>query len=211
MSDLSTYAGQANHYAAVKARLGVVQHVATVRRFPPTEKAVEAVSAPSQPVERDFLFVAVPADPDAVERSIFLPQWKQIVGEVARKHNVSVQEIVGGQRTDRIVQARHECCYRLSHETSMSLPQIGRRLGGRDHTTILHGIRRYARFLETGVWNTRPPMPKGVTVSEFWTAKKVEEAVRLRKAGITYNIISMAIGAASPEAVRSKLEKENRI
>jgi chromosomal replication initiation ATPase DnaA len=28
----------------------------------------------------------------------------------------------------------------------MSLPQIGRRLGGRDHTTVLHGIRRHCEL-----------------------------------------------------------------
>jgi chromosomal replication initiator protein len=32
--------------------------------------------------------------------------------------------------------------YLAKHMTSRSLPEIGRRFGGRDHTTVMHGVRR---------------------------------------------------------------------
>jgi hypothetical protein len=147
MSDLSTFAGQAEHYAAVKARLWGNTPVPRARRIsPPVSNVIaEAPKEPAKPESRDFLFVTLPADPEAPERDILMPVWKVIVHEVAKKHGVGFMEIVGAQRSRRIVAARHECCYRIAMETTMSLPMIGRRLGGRDHTTILHGLRMHAQ------------------------------------------------------------------
>lgn len=76
-------------------------------------------------------------------------QWRHIADEVCAKHNLSFEQMCSDQRRKDIVAARFETFYRLSTETSMSLPQIGRRIGGKDHTTVLHGIRQYkARMLE---------------------------------------------------------------
>lgn len=149
MSDMSTFAGQAEHYAAVKARLGYVAPKPRMMRLrapaaPVVTEPVAALDPPKSPAMRDFLFVTLPADPEAPERDILMPAWKVIVHETAKKHGVSFMEIVGMQRSRRIAVARHEACYRIAMETTMSLPMIGRRLGGRDHTTVLHSIRRYA-------------------------------------------------------------------
>ena len=69
---------------------------------------------------------------------------RRIVMEVCEKHNVSPTEICSEHRSQRIVVARMEACYRLRKETTWSLPRIGKFLGGRDHTTILHGVRKHA-------------------------------------------------------------------
>jgi len=79
--------------------------------------------------------------------SFDMPSWKRIVYEVATKHHITVAELIGGQRSSPIVAARHEAMYRMKTETAMNLPAIGRRLGGRDHTTVLHGVRRYEASL----------------------------------------------------------------
>jgi hypothetical protein len=39
--------------------------------------------------------------------------------------------------------------YVMREETGASLPQIGRALGGRDHTTVIHGCERVARHIES--------------------------------------------------------------
>ena len=70
-------------------------------------------------------------------------KWRDIVDEVCAKHNVSVTEICGEQRTRGVVAARYEVFYRLSKETGMSLAQIGRHVGERDHTTVLYGVRKH--------------------------------------------------------------------
>ena len=72
---------------------------------------------------------------------------KRILREVATKWGVSVTDIVSDRRSKIVVSARHEACYRLRHETTWSLPRIGGFLGGRDHTTALHGVRKHAERL----------------------------------------------------------------
>lgn len=69
--------------------------------------------------------------------------WKVIVEQVCIAHQVTRSELLGAQRSKKITAARHEAMYRMKTETTLSLPQIGQRLGGKDHTTVLHGVRRH--------------------------------------------------------------------
>lgn len=71
--------------------------------------------------------------------------WRDIVMEVAKKHKITLPEITGRQRQHKIVLARHEAFYRLKTETPLSLPEIGRKMGGRDHTSVLHGYRAHMK------------------------------------------------------------------
>lgn len=76
-------------------------------------------------------------------------RWRAILDEVCAKHRITKEQICSHQRNREIVAARFEAYYRLSTETTMSLPQIGRALGGKDHTSVLHGIRTHkARMTE---------------------------------------------------------------
>lgn len=70
-------------------------------------------------------------------------RWLDILDEVCAKHGMTRAQVLSVRRAVPIVAARHEAMYRLSKETSMSLPAIGRRMGGKDHTTVLHAIRRH--------------------------------------------------------------------
>lgn len=74
--------------------------------------------------------------------------WKTIAAEVCSKHSVTMAELMSPRRKQNIVHARHEAFYRCSLETSLSLAQIGRRLGGFDHTTVISGMKRHAGRLE---------------------------------------------------------------
>jgi len=73
---------------------------------------------------------------------------KEIVSVVASKHGVTEPEIYSARRYKRIVHARQEIMYEIAKRKGWSLPRIGSFLGGRDHTTVLHGIRRHSRILE---------------------------------------------------------------
>lgn len=75
------------------------------------------------------------------------PTMAMICAEVARKHDLRMSDIKGPRRRAAFVGARQEVMYRCYHEMQTTLPQIGRFLGNRDHTTILHGIRRHAERL----------------------------------------------------------------
>lgn len=55
-----------------------------------------------------------------------------------------VDDLTGSSRTPGMVHARHIAMYLVRARTSLSLPQIGRLFGGRDHTTVLHAVRKIA-------------------------------------------------------------------
>lgn len=73
----------------------------------------------------------------------------RIIREVAAKYGRTVDELTGPLRWRSIAWARQEAMFRLRNETTLSYPDIGRRLN-RDHTTILHGVRAHAKRMAEG-------------------------------------------------------------
>lgn len=61
---------------------------------------------------------------------------------VARYYNVSSYDIAGKGRTANVVRPRQVAMYLARVLTIRSLPEIGRRFGNRDHTTVLYGSRK---------------------------------------------------------------------
>ncbi|MCJ7796323.1 MAG: chromosomal replication initiator protein DnaA, partial [Thermoleophilia bacterium] len=68
-----------------------------------------------------------------------------ILNSVAGTTGISIAEIKGDKRTRPIVQARHIAMYLARELTDTSLPKIGERFGGRDHTTVMHGVKSIAK------------------------------------------------------------------
>ncbi|MBN1259387.1 MAG: chromosomal replication initiator protein DnaA [Anaerolineae bacterium] len=73
----------------------------------------------------------------------------EIIETVAAYYNISVDELQGARRNQRIAFPRQIAMYLMREETGESLPQIGARLGGRDHTTILYGCDRIRTRMES--------------------------------------------------------------
>lgn len=69
---------------------------------------------------------------------------RTIIAEVlAEFPDVTWEEISGIRRTRRLVIPRQRCMFEVSRQRpDLSLPAIGRIFGGRDHTTILHAVRK---------------------------------------------------------------------
>jgi chromosomal replication initiator protein len=61
---------------------------------------------------------------------------------VARQYNVSRSDLLSSRRTANVVRPRQVAMYLAKTMTLRSLPEIGRRFGGRDHTTVLHAVRK---------------------------------------------------------------------
>jgi len=101
-------------------------------------------AAGRRPTKVVTILGAMPGTPVTRDR------WRIIVDQVAAKHNTTVNDIRSARRGHEIVVARHECFYRLRHETTMSLPQIGRMMGNKDHTTVLHGIHKHEGRIASG-------------------------------------------------------------
>lgn len=67
-----------------------------------------------------------------------------ILREVAQGYGLTVAALTGQGRSRHIAWPRQEAYYRAFTECShLSYPEIARRIGGRDHTTVLHGVRAH--------------------------------------------------------------------
>ncbi len=66
---------------------------------------------------------------------------------VASRYNVSRSDILSERRTAAVVKPRQIAMYLSKVLTLRSLPEIGRRFGGRDHTTVLHAVRKIDKLI----------------------------------------------------------------
>ena len=66
-----------------------------------------------------------------------------IIQEMAAQHNISTEYLLGHHRRAGIVWARFEVMARARQETGASYELIGHVMGGRNHSTIMSGIKRY--------------------------------------------------------------------
>lgn len=78
------------------------------------------------------------------------PSLSAIIKAVSDVTKISVSEISADRRFNQIVNARHVYFYLARNLTTQSLPAIGRKVGGRDHTTVINGINRVERALTEG-------------------------------------------------------------
>jgi hypothetical protein len=67
-----------------------------------------------------------------------------VAADVARAHGVCLADVCGPSRLRHLVRARQAVMHRLVHVDRFAVSEIGRFLGGRDHTTVLHGVRAHA-------------------------------------------------------------------
>lgn len=67
---------------------------------------------------------------------------EEIQRRVSEHYNIRLSELIGPTRVRTVARPRQMAMYLCKTLTSRSLPEIGRRFGGRDHTTIMHGVRR---------------------------------------------------------------------
>jgi chromosomal replication initiator protein len=66
---------------------------------------------------------------------------EEIQRKVSEHFNIRLSDMIGPKRTRTIARPRQIAMYLAKRLTTRSLPEIGRRFGGRDHTTIMHGVR----------------------------------------------------------------------
>jgi len=66
---------------------------------------------------------------------------EEIQRKVSEHFNIRLSDMIGPKRTRTIARPRQIAMYLSKQLTTRSLPDIGRRFGGRDHTTIMHGVR----------------------------------------------------------------------
>ena len=109
--------------------------------------------APIGPIRvRDWLHVESPKE--GAQKSA-----KRILAEICALYGVSLVDLISDRRTACLTRPRQHACYRLRMETPLSLPQIGRLMGGRDHTTILYNYRKFEVMRDAGKLVMVDPLP----------------------------------------------------
>lgn len=125
-------------------------------RCPPSLKAL-LFNASRTPTIADEVFPVIHKIKNTLKAEEFLakilnlssaqaprPAARQIIREVAERHKMTINDLECASRCAPLAKARHEAMYLIARDTLLSLPQIGRLLGDRDHTTVLHGILKHA-------------------------------------------------------------------
>jgi len=74
---------------------------------------------------------------------------EEIQRKVAEHYNIRLSDMIGPKRLRTIARPRQIAMYLAKQLTPRSLPEIGRRFGGRDHTTIMHGVRKIEELMTT--------------------------------------------------------------
>jgi chromosomal replication initiator protein len=91
----------------------------------------------ARPLSSELIAEVVPRSRSAHETSV-----EEIQQRVAERFGISRAELVGTSRAATPLRARQVAIYLTRELTDLSLPQIGRLYGGRDHSTVLNSLRR---------------------------------------------------------------------
>ena len=146
-----------DHYKAVRARMGIVPQRVTVTIPEPKITFKKA----KKNVERDIIYLYAPTPvikfkPNETPDELFdshdvkkfrLPYIREIVDLVCQEFGVERGEVLGAHRSPRLTRPRLVVYYLARHCSFKSTTEIGRALGGRDHSTITHGINKIGELI----------------------------------------------------------------
>lgn len=146
-------------YAAIRERFRAPRH-ALCRPAAVEEPVAEPVPAPAEapdpvselPPTPEFWFAEVEEpEPEPVERDwLFLaaaPTIASIIVTVASYYGVTRNDILSQRRAGKIMRARLMSYYLAKTLTPKSYPQIALAIGGRDHTSVMSGVRRIEKLM----------------------------------------------------------------
>ncbi len=73
---------------------------------------------------------------------------REVIKTVAAHFKVTTAQLLGNRRNRPLVDYRHLAMYLLYHDLGMSYVQIGGEFGGRDHTSIMHAVKKTVKRIE---------------------------------------------------------------
>ena len=82
----------------------------------------------------------------ASERKVTIDE---IIRKVADHYNLRMSDLLSARRARAVARPRQAAMYLAKTLTSRSLPEIGRKFGGRDHTTVIHAVRKIEELKAT--------------------------------------------------------------
>jgi chromosomal replication initiator protein len=100
-----------------------------------------------------------PLTPQVVAQFIGLPEQKtagqitvkpkDVIFQVASQYNLKTSQLTGKERHQHIVLPRQIAMFILRHDSRLSLVEVGRFFGNRDHTTVMHSVAKIESLLST--------------------------------------------------------------
>jgi len=97
-----------------------------------------------------------PIDKEMVERIVGVKRAEDkkivrpvmVIGAVAKRFDFRNKDLSGKSRRAELVRARHIAMYLLNKDLKLTLVQTGSLLGGRDHTTVMHGVEKISKMFD---------------------------------------------------------------
>ena len=104
-------------------------------------------------------------------RAVVPMRVSEIQDVVCNAYGIDLTQMCAARRTGKLVRARQVAMYLAKVMTGRSLPEIGRRFGGRDHTTVLHAVRKVEAKVQ---FNPEAPELFDPELSDFVKALRAE-------------------------------------
>jgi chromosomal replication initiator protein len=101
-------------------------------------RVIAHASLLAKPLSSELIAEVIPRG----SRSAQATSVEEIQQQVAERFGISRAELIGSSRAATPLRARQVAIYLTRELTDLSLPQIGRLYGGRDHSTVLNSLRR---------------------------------------------------------------------
>ena len=156
------------HPADYELRLGILQSKAERARITVPDKVLEFLAhrISSNVRELEGALTRIAAHASLVGREITIDSAAELLSDllrassrqisideiqkqVAGHYDVRVAEMFSARRARNIARPRQVAMYLAKTLTSLSYPEIGRRFGGRDHTTVMHAVRSIEGLINT--------------------------------------------------------------
>ena len=135
------------HYRAVNRRIRSAPFKAQPRKPPPRIVQVPLRVMPSEEPPEPDPWVAVLAtalaelDPDQRAAALTPHPCERVIAETCAEHGITREELLSPKRTRATAAIRMLAMWKC-RQAGVSLPKIGRHFGNRDHTTVLHAVRK---------------------------------------------------------------------
>jgi len=156
------------HPTTYELRLGILQSKAEQGglRIPPKVMEFLAHKITSNVRELEGALNRIAAHVQLVGRDITLESVQEVLHDLLRSHerrvtideiqrkvaehfNIKLGEMTSDRRARAVARPRQVAMYLAKQLTTRSLPQIGRKFGGRDHTTVMHAVRKIEELTRT--------------------------------------------------------------
>ncbi len=156
------------HATTYELRLGIIQSKAEQLNMKIPPKVMEFLShkITSNVRELEGALNRVVAHAQLVGREITLETTQEVLHDLLRANdrrvtieeiqkrvaahfNIRVSDMHSARRARSVARPRQVAMYLAKQLTSRSLPEIGRKFGGRDHTTVMHAVRKVDELCES--------------------------------------------------------------